>query len=155
MRLTRRSLLALPLAVVPAAAPAHALTLQEIRDPVRPPGGLDWDVLAGAAIPGPDGASVFTPEVQALANTRIRLVGYMTGVADQAQADTFMLSAYPYHCAFCYPGARTTMMPVGATRSIPATPGPVIVDGRLELLQANDTGFVYRLVDAEVRPYPA
>lgn len=154
MHLTRRSLLAVPLAMLPAAGPAHALSVQDVADPVRPPGGLDWDVLSKGALPGPDGVPVFAPDVLALAGTRIRLVGYMTAGTDQGPADMFLLSAYPYHCSLCYAGARGSMMPVGASRSIPATHAPVIVDGRLELLQANATGFVYRLVDAEVRLYP-
>jgi hypothetical protein len=150
--LTRRALLALPAAALPAlslAAPAHAFSVQDVADPVRPAGGLDWDVLAEAGRLGP-GAPVFPPEVAALAETRVKLAGYMTA-ASSGPSDMMLLSAYPYHCSFCYPGAAATIVPVGLDEAFAPTAKPILVEGRLQLLQPNDTGFLYRLVDARAR----
>jgi hypothetical protein len=150
--LTRRAFFALPAAVLPAAtlaAPAHAFLVQDVPDPLRPAGGLDWDVLAQAGRLGP-GAPVFPPEVAALAETRVKLVGYMTA-ASSGPSDMMLLSAYPYHCSFCYPGAVATVLPVGLNEAFAPTAMPILVEGRLQLLQPNDTGFLYRLVDARAR----
>jgi uncharacterized protein len=61
----------------------------------------------------------------------------------------FLLSAWSPSCPFCLTAGPEAMVEVKATSAVAYALEPVVVQGRLELLDNDPAGLFYRLVDAE------
>lgn len=125
------------------------------RPAPAPPGGVPWSVLEstkevarrdsyGSAYSAPE----YSPAVQALAGTRIKVSGYMLPLQNSERQSHFILLAYPRDCPFhMNPGPAqflevTTKTPVAFDYEIRN------FEGVLELVGEDGSGTFYRLTGA-------
>jgi hypothetical protein len=95
---------------------------------------------------------VFSPEVRALNGKKVRVQGFMLPIeARLAEHQHYLVSARPSNCDFCVPGGPESFAEVRASKGARYTTEPVVVEGRLELLDYTDpSGVYYRLADAQL-----
>ena len=132
----------------PAAAPA----LGGVIDAV-PAGTVPWQLLQQAKTVqkadkkfGP----VFTQEIKALDKRDVKLYGFMMPLDQAAKQKHFLLASFPPHCAFCLPGGPESLVEVIADKPIEFTYEPIVVSGRLAVLE--DDVVYYRLTNAAAVP---
>ena len=152
--MTLRTLLVLAaLAGWPLAAPAQLPSPPPQSGPVpippAPKGTVPWDVLQKAQTVqkadrkfGPQ----FTPEIRALDQRDVKLFGFMMPLDQSRKQKRFLLAAYPPHCAFCLPSGPESLVEVIAESPIDFTFEPIVVSGRLAVL--DDDIVFYRLTRA-------
>ena len=157
----RRTLLALfALAAALAAAGASAVQPQDpSKSPAQggfwiggdpaPAGTVPWQLLQSTKTVqkankkfGPD----FPKEVKALDKQQVKLYGFMMPLDQAKKQKRFLLSAYPPHCSFCLTGGPESLVEVLADAPIEFTFEPVVVSGRLAVL--DDDVVYYRLTNA-------
>jgi hypothetical protein len=157
------------LAHAQAGAPDHnrhqALLDTRAAAPVDSRGILTWNALASVKTVRIDNVDnrlgakfqfrldpVFSPEVRALNGRKVRLQGFMLPIeAGLAEHRHYLVSARPSNCDFCVPGGPESFAEVRAKSGARYTTEPVVVEGRLELLDYTDpSGVYYRLADAQL-----
>jgi uncharacterized protein len=160
MKKTLRTLLTLFLAFAFASAasaqqppaqgglPTPAEYIGQGNDPA-PPGTLPWQILAQAKTVqkankkfGPE----FTAEIRGLDKQSVKLYGFMMPLDQSAKQKRFLLSPFPPHCSFCSAGGPETMVEVIADKPFDFTYEPIVVAGRLAVL--DDDIVYYRLTNA-------
>lgn len=136
--------------------PAAALTLEPMPAHLRRAapaanGALDWELLAEAGETQlRDGEiSRFPAALRALDNSDVRLAGYMMPFRDGAQHSEFLLGGLQFHCVTCMTGDLTRLVAVRAARPVAYSDGPVLLRGRLTLLEDGASPLYYRLDQAE------
>jgi hypothetical protein len=151
------ALAALAALACPAAAHAQAPTpgLQVPGGAVQaqPAGTIAWEILQQArTVQKPDKKFVpeFTREIRALDRKDVKLYGFMMPLDQAARQKRFLLASFPPHCAFCLPGGPESMVEVIADKAIEFTFEPIVVSGRLAVLD-NDVVY-YRLTNAALQP---
>ena len=114
-----------------------------------PPGTVPWTLLLQAKTVqkadkkfGP----VFTKEIKELDQRQVKLYGFMMPLDQAKKQKRFLLSAYPPHCSFCLTGGPESLVEVLADPPIEFTFEPVVISGRLAVLD-NDVVY-YRLTNA-------
>lgn len=129
---------ALELGITPA--------LPEIEDAVS------WDLLITSTL-GYDERfdelrPMFPPEVQALAGTQVKIVGF--NIPLDSSGRRILLSLISPSCPFCLPGGPETVVEVEAVESIGMQLEPIILEGTFELIGDGVwTGrYFYRLTGA-------
>ena len=60
----------------------------------------------------------------------------------------FLLTANPPSCFFCLPGGPETVVEVMAREPVAFGLDAVVMDGRLQLLEDDDSGLLYRMTEA-------
>jgi hypothetical protein len=88
----------------------------------------------------------FPREVKELDKQQVKLYGFMMPLDQAKKQKRFLLSAYPPHCSFCLTGGPESLVEVIADAPIDFTFEPVVVAGRLAVLE-NDVVY-YRLTNA-------
>lgn len=92
---------------------------------------------------------LFPAELQALDGQVQRIQGYMMPLEPGDRHTHFLLSAVPTNCPVCLPGGPESLVEVRADQPVPYQAlAPVVVRGRLAVLQQDPMGFFYRLSDA-------
>lgn len=92
---------------------------------------------------------LFPAELQALDGQVQRIQGYMMPLEPGDKHTHFLLSAVPTNCPVCLPGGPESLVEVRADQPVPYQAlAPVVVRGRLAVLQQDPMGFFYRLSDA-------
>jgi len=132
------------LAVAAAHAQAPALGVD-----APPPGTVSWQILQQAKTVqkadkkfGP----VFTKEIRSLDKQQVKLYGFMLPLDQSRKQKRFLLASFPPHCAFCLPGGPESMVEVICDQPIEFTYEPIVVAGRLAVL--DDDVVYYRLTNA-------
>jgi hypothetical protein len=146
-----------------AALAAGAASAVQPQDPAKSPaqggfwigadpapaGTIPWPLLQSAKTVqkadkkfGP----VFPKEVKELDRQQVKLYGFMMPLDQAKKQKRFLLSAYPPHCSFCLTGGPESLVEVLADPPIEFTFEPVVVTGRLAVLD-NDVVY-YRLTNA-------
>lgn len=120
-----------------------------------PEGAVSWDVLGTfdmeVEVLGPLKSQLnrsFSKEVQALDGETVEVMGFLYPLEGGAAHDHFLLTAWPPSCPFCLPAGPTMMVETFAAEPIDFTEGAILMAGRLELLDNDPTGFLYRMQDA-------
>lgn len=138
-----------------AAGPASALSLQEAPAHLRlgPPdieGALDWAQLAraGTSMFRDGRISRFPADLHALDGREVMLAGYMMPLTDGERHSEFMLGALQFHCAGCMMGELNRLVAVRAAEPVAHAHGPLVLRGRLRLLEDEASPLFYRLEDA-------
>jgi hypothetical protein len=90
----------------------------------------------------------FQPHHRALGGKRQRLQGFMLPLKPGEFQNYFLLTSVPMTCSFCLPGGPESMVEVKATKPVRYSLEGVVVEGRFELLEDNQYGLYWRLVDA-------
>jgi hypothetical protein len=148
----RAASLALALAIAPMLAQAQ----QPPHDPQTSmlpdaKGALAWSLLSQTAIRkiagklGPD----FPAALRPLNGKTVKLQGYILPLEAGQTHRRFLLSAWSPTCPFCVSAGPEAMVDVKAKSAVKYSLDPVVVQGRLELLDDDAAGMFYRLVEAE------
>lgn len=114
-----------------------------------PAGTVSWELLQQAQTVqradkkfGP----LFTKEIRDLDKKQVKLYGFMMPLDQSRMQKRFLLASFPPHCSFCLPGGPESMVEVIAAKPVEFTYEPIIVAGRLAVL--DDDVVYYRLTDA-------
>ncbi len=93
----------------------------------------------------------FPKEVKELDKQQVKLFGFMMPLDQAKKQKRFLLAAFPPHCSFCLPGGAESLVEVIADQPIEFTFEPIVVAGRLAILE--DDVVYYRLTGAtSVKP---
>ena len=132
----------------PKGLPSASAYLGAGNDPA-PAGTIPWQLLSQAKTVqkadkkfGP----LFTKEIRELDKQTVKLYGFMMPLDQSAKQKRFLLSPFPPHCSFCMPGGPETMVEVIAEKPFDFTYEPIIVSGRMAVL--DDDIVYYRITNA-------
>ena len=143
--------LALACAVAAAAAqstPPHDPMTSMLPDAK---GAVAWSLLSKTAIRKVDGklGPDFPAALRPLNGKAVKVQGYLLPLEAGQAHKRFLLSAWSPSCPFCLTAGPEAMVEVKARSAVKYSLEPVVVQGRLELLENDPAGMFYRLVDAE------
>jgi uncharacterized protein len=140
---------ALAIAAAHAQAPRAGLQVPGGAIEGQPAGTIPWELLQQAKTIqkadrkfGPE----FTREIRQLDRQQVKLYGFMLPLDQSARQKRFLLASFPPHCSFCLPGGPESMVEVIADKPIDFTYEPIVVAGRMAVLD-NDLVY-YRLTGA-------
>jgi len=138
---------ALAQTTAPAAAPAHDPSTSMLPDA---PGAVPWSVLSAATIKMSQGklAPAFPEALRPLQGKTVKLQGYILPIEAGQTHSYFLLSAWSPTCPFCLSAGPEAMVEVRARKAVKYSIDPVVVEGRLLLLDNDPGGVFYRLVEA-------
>jgi uncharacterized protein len=140
---------------LPAAAEApKGLQVPGGGTMATPAGTVPWEVLQQARTvqKGPKKFGPgFTPEIRRLDKQAVRVYGFMMPLDQARQQKRFLLASFPPHCAFCMPGGPESMIEVLAEKPVEFTYEPIVVSGRLAVL---DDDIVYYRITGAVAQQP-
>ena len=114
-------------------------------------GALAWSLLGKTSIRkrdnklGPD----FPQALKPFNGKTVKVQGYVLPLEAGQSQKRFLLSAWSPSCPFCLTAGPEAMVEVKAKSAVAYALEPVVVQGRLELLDNDPAGLFYRLVDAE------
>jgi uncharacterized protein len=89
-----------------------------------------------------------TPEVLALAGKPVQVKGFVVPLDGSDQTKDFLIGVNTPVCFYHPPGDPNELMEVNATSPIGWTDRPTTVTGTFTLIQNNQAGVFFRLVDA-------
>ena len=92
----------------------------------------------------------FAAEIRKLDQQDVKLQGYMMPIVAGQRHDHFLLTMRPPHCPFCLSVGPEYVVEVKAKAPIKHTLEPVVVAGRLNVLQDDPFGLYYRMTDAKL-----
>lgn len=140
---------ALAVAAAHAQAPKPGLQVPGGGTAAQPAGTIPWELLQQAKTVqkgerkfGPE----FTRAIRDLDRQQVKLYGFMMPLDQSARQKRFLLASFPPHCAFCLPGGPESIVEVLADKPIEFTYEPIVVAGRLAVL--DDDVVYYRLTNA-------
>ena len=141
--------LALAAGLSVAQAPPKGLQVPGGGIETAPAGTVPWELLQQAqTVQKPDKkfGPVFTKEIRGLDKKQVKIYGFMMPLDQSRLQKRFLLASFPPHCSFCMPGGPESMVEVIASKPVELTYEPIIVSGRLAVL--DDDVVYYRLTDA-------
>lgn len=134
--------------VAPASAgPAHDPSKSMLPD-AR--GAVPWSLLSAATIKMSNGklGPAFPAALRPLNGKTVKLQGYILPIEAGREHSYFLLSAWSPTCPFCQTAGPEAMVEVRARTAVKYSIDPVVVEGRLMLLDNDPSGVFYRLVEA-------
>ena len=90
----------------------------------------------------------FSETVLKLNDLEVKLQGFMLPLEMGDKQKHFVLSAMSPTCAFCLPGGPEMLVEVRAKTPVKYTLEPIVLSGKLAVLQEDPNGLYYRLTDA-------
>ena len=147
-------LAAMALGAVALASPASAEAPKGLQVPgggteAQPAGTVPWTLLQEAkTVQRPDKkfGPLFTREIRGLDKKQVKIYGFMMPLEQTRLQKRFLLASFPPHCPFCMPGGPESMVEVIADNGIEFTYEPIVVAGRMAVL--DDDVVYYRLTNA-------
>jgi len=124
------------------------------RSPFKPitarEGVVPWPLLASVTSRAEKDrlVPVFPQDVQALNNRTVKIEGFMMPLEPGDKQRHFLLSSVPVMCPFCVPAGPEGLVEVRSRAPVKYTLEPVLVEGRLAVLDGDPYGLLYRIVDA-------
>ena len=114
-------------------------------------GTLAWSLLGKTAIRKVDGklGPDFPSALKPFNGKTVKMQGYVLPLEAGQAHKRFLLSAWSPSCPFCLTAGPEAMVEVKARSAVAYALEPVVVQGRLELLDNDPAGLFYRLVEAE------
>ncbi|HSV54927.1 MAG TPA: DUF3299 domain-containing protein [Burkholderiaceae bacterium] len=113
-------------------------------------GAVPWSLLSSTGIRkingklGPD----FSEGLRALNGKTVKIQGYVMPLEAGQMHRYFLLSAWSPSCPFCQTAGPEAMVEVKARTPVKYSTEPVVVEGRLMLLDNDASGVFYRLTEA-------
>ena len=110
---------------------------------------IAWEVLGQVKARLRDGKIIveYPAAVKALDRQKVRVQGYMFPLEASQSQNQFLLSAVPTTCPFCVPSGPEGLLEVRAKAALKYTESPVVLEGRMAVLDGSQ-GVFYRLIDA-------
>ncbi len=134
------------------AAPARAMSLEPAPAHLRlgvaaQNGALDWGLLAEAGETRfRDGEiSRFPAALRALHGQDVQLYGYMMPFSDAAAHQQFLIGGLQFHCPTCLSGDLARVVAVRAEAPVAFNTSPVLLHGKLSLIEEAQSPLFYRL----------
>jgi hypothetical protein len=145
---------AIALAAVALALPAFGEAPKGLQVPgggteAQPAGTVPWVLLQEAkTVQRPDKkfGPEFTREIRKLDKQQVKIYGFMMPLEQTRMQKRFLIASFPPHCPFCMPGGPESMVEVLADNAIEFTYEPIVVAGRMAVL--DDDVVYYRLTNA-------
>lgn len=151
-------LLSWGMAAAQAPSPSLALPIdpQLLNELPELKGVVSWRVLGQvkSVQSGSKLVTEFGADVSKLNRQEVRLQGYMLPINAGETHTNFLLTMRPPHCPFCLSLGPEYIVEVKAGAPIKHTYEPVVVAGRLDILQNDPYGLYYRLTDAKLVAIP-
>lgn len=115
-------------------------------------GVTSWDLFMAADVKleRDRTESQFPVPLRALDDKPVRVVGFMLPLESTEKQKHFLLSANPPTCFFHPPGGPSSVIEVFADKGVAADFDPMIVEGRLELVENSQAGILYKLHGAKL-----
>ncbi len=88
---------------------------------------------------------VFPDPVKALDKKTVRVQGFMMPLDPGERQKHFLLSAVPTTCSFCVPAGPEGLVQVRTTSPVRYGMEPLVIEGRLEVLENDPFGVYYRI----------
>ena len=136
-------------------APAPGAAASAPHDPTKSMlpdarGAVPWSLLSAATIQMNKGklGPAFPEALRPFNGKTIKLQGYILPIEAGQTHSYFMLSAWSPTCPFCQTAGPEAVVEVRARSAVKYSIDPVVVEGRLMLLENDASGVFYRLVDA-------
>ncbi len=137
------------------AAPAASTAASAPHDPSKSMlpdagGAVPWSLLSAATIRMNKGklGPAFPETLRPLNGKTVKLQGYILPIEAGQTHSYFILSAWSPTCPFCQTAGPEAMVEVRARTAVKYSIDPVVVEGRLMLLENDPGGVFYRLVEA-------
>lgn len=142
-------LLALALVVSQAGAQAPHDPMTSMLPDAK--GAVPWSLMSKTAIRKVDGklGPDFPAALRALNGQPVKLQGYILPLEAGETHKHFLLSAWSPSCPFCLTAGPEAMVEVKARSPVKYGLDPVVVQGRLQLLDNDPGGMFFRLMEAE------
>ena len=160
-------ILALALSMAALSASAQPLSspiagqgpgVHDPRSPFKPleekDGIVSWKLLSSVqtAVEKNRVVPTFPGPVRALDQKTVRVQGFMLPLEPGVQQKHFLLSAVPTSCGFCVPAGPEGLIEVRSKIPVKYTLEPVVVEGRLAVLEKDPYGLFYRVSEAVPTP---
>ncbi|MCP1675397.1 hypothetical protein J2T57_002547 [Natronocella acetinitrilica] len=88
---------------------------------------------------------IFTSDVRELHGKDVRIQGFMLPLDNSDRQQHFLLSRTPPSCFYCLPGGPENVVEVRTERPVEFSFDPMVIAGRMELLEDSELGLFYRL----------
>jgi uncharacterized protein len=113
---------------------------------------VPWSVLAKVLVrfQKPKIVIAYSPEVQKLDGTTVKVEGYMTPLEPGTEHRHFLLLSVPPTCSFCVPGGAESMVEVRTLKPVKYTQNAIVLQGKFEVLEKDPQGLYYRMGKAKV-----
>ena len=113
-------------------------------------GVVPWSLLSATTIKMTNGklGPAFSSALQPLNGRTVKLQGYILPLEAGQTHRYFLLSAWSPTCPFCLSAGPEAMVEIRAKTAVKYSMDPVVVEGRLLLLESDPGGMFYRLVEA-------
>lgn len=128
------------------------------RSPFKPledrDGVVSWSLLSSVTTRPVNKrlVPVFPDPVKALDQKVVKVQGFMMPLQPGDKQRHFLLSSVPTTCAFCVPAGPEGLVEVRSVAPVKYSLEPVVVEGRLAVLESDPYGLYYRLVEAKPAP---
>ena len=111
---------------------------------------VPWSMLTDVKMKTRGGRPLpeFPDAVRALNGTMVRVQGFMMPLAPGEKQTHFLVTSVPLTCSFCTPGGPESMLEVRTRTPVKYGMEPVVVEGRLQVLEADPMGIFYRMTAA-------
>lgn len=115
---------------------------------------LSWKLLASVTTKPVKNrlVPVFPSAVRALNQQTVRVQGFMLPLEPGDRQKHFLLSSVPTTCSFCVPAGPEGLIEVRSQQPVRYTVEPVVVEGRLAVLDNDPYGLYYRVANALPAP---
>ena len=113
-------------------------------------GAVPWSLLSAATIKMSKGklGPAFPDALRPLNGKVVKLQGYILPIEAGQTHRYFLLSAWSPTCPFCQTAGPEAVVEVRARTAVKYSIEPLVVEGRLMLLDNDASGMFYRLVEA-------
>nr|WP_316639357.1 DUF3299 domain-containing protein [uncultured Roseateles sp.] len=125
------------------------------RSPFKPlqerEGIISWQLLSSVTTRAEKNKLIpeFPKPLQALNNQTVKIQGFMLPLEPGDKQRHFLLSSVPTSCSFCVPAGPEGLVEVKTKNAVKYTLEPVVVEGRMAVLNADPYGMFYRVTEAQ------
>lgn len=95
---------------------------------------------------------IFPGPVQALNAKTVKVQGFMMPLEPGENQKHFLISSVPTTCSFCVPAGPEGLIEVRSKTPVKYSLEPVVLEGKLAVLEKDPYGLFYRVTDAAPAP---
>ena len=146
------------LAQAPVPIAGQGPGFHDPRSPFAPleerDGVVSWQLLASVQTRLQNNRSVpsYPAAVLALNERMVRVQGFMLPLEPGDKQRHFLISSVPTTCSFCVPAGPEGLIEVRSKTPVKYTLEPVLLEGKLAVLNNDPYGLFYRVMDAVPAP---
>jgi hypothetical protein len=130
--------------------PGYHSPLSAIKPLQEKEGIVSWKLLSNITTKLVKGRlePVFPDNVKAIHQQTVKVQGFMMPLEAGLKQVHFLLSSVPTTCPYCVPAGPEGMLEVRTKAPVAYGLEPIVVEGKLQVLQDDAMGLYYRMVDA-------